>query len=96
MNNDISNLWQAIGQYSAQVASTGELAPPQYLVDAVKNIETHTNNEIVSCMFMGEKPYVIAVTKDGRAFIGYVRTGDRPEVEWKRVSDIPLHISSTE
>jgi hypothetical protein len=48
-------------------------------------------SEVVSCMFMGERPYVIAVTKDGRAFIGYVRTGDEPDVEWKRVTDIPLN-----
>jgi hypothetical protein len=53
-------------------------------------------SEVVSCMFMGERPYVITVTKDGRAFIGYVRTGDRPAVEWTRVADIPLHASSTE
>jgi hypothetical protein len=47
-------------------------------------------------MFMGEKPYVIAVTKDGRVFIGYVRTGDRPAVEWTRVADIPLRAPNTE
>jgi hypothetical protein len=53
-------------------------------------------SEVVSCMFMGEKPYVIAVTKDGRVFIGYVKTGDRPDVKWTRCTDIPLHISRTE
>jgi len=51
------------------------------------------NDEIVSCMAIGDRPYLVAATKDGRVFIGYVRTGDRPGVKWTRVEDIPLHIS---
>jgi hypothetical protein len=54
------------------------------------------NDEIVSCMAIGDRPYLVAATKDGRVFIGYVRTGDGPDVEWTRCTDIPLRAPSTE
>lgn len=48
------------------------------------------NNDIVSCMPIGDRPYLVATTKDGRVFIGYQKSGDWTELEWKRATDIPV------
>jgi len=54
------------------------------------------NDEIVSCMAIGAGAnWVIAATKDGRVFIGYVRTGAISGVKWTRVEDIPLSEENT-
>lgn len=40
----VSKLWEAIGQYGAEVATSGQMAPPQYLIDAVAAFRAATQD----------------------------------------------------
>ena len=59
------------------------------------------NNEIVSCIPMGDGPYLIATTKDGRVFIGRLESGlrlieagadDEHKIVWHRATGIPIKV----
>jgi hypothetical protein len=50
------------------------------------------NDEIVSCIPLKDGPYLVAVTKSGKVFIGFLRSGSGPEIVWERATDIPIKI----
>jgi hypothetical protein len=59
------------------------------------------NDEIVSCIPMGDGPYMIATTKSGKVFIGRLRSGlriieagtdDAHEIVWHRATSIPIKV----
>lgn len=69
-----ANVWQAIGRYGAEIASSGRMAPPDYLLDAIKAMTGRAQ-------MVDRLAAALDTEERGDALVDVARNAHRAEVE---------------